>query len=209
MELKILVTGGSVFVPGRLNAHFSTVVYLEHGDRRIIIDPGNLSSMDELEKEFSELGIPPDDITDVLFTHVHLDHIFNSVLFENATFYVHESYKTKNYTSFGTIVGRIYSKVISSWKNVVLLKGEETLFDGKIKVFHTPWHAREHLSFLLDTENAGRVLITGDITPNRLSYYDIIKGYGSVQVKNFFDRVGKIDLLVFPHDAPLKLEVKG
>lgn len=80
--------------------------------------------------------------------------------------------------------------------------------DGKMKVFHTPWHAREHLSFLLYTENMGRVLVTGDVIPNRLSYYDIIKGYEEGHAKRFLSDVGDVDLLVFPHDAPLKPEVK-
>ena len=208
MKIEILLTGGSVFVPERVNAHFSTVVYLEHGHRRILIDPGNLPSIDELEKKFLEIGVSPEDITDVFFTHVHLDHIFNSIFFESATFYVHESYATKDYQSFGPILGKLYSRVISSWKRVVLLKGDETFMDGKMKVYHTPWHAREHLSFLLDTENEGKVLVTGDVVPNRLSYYDIIKGYKEGHVKEFLHTVGDVDLLVFPHDAPLKPEVK-
>ncbi|ACM23858.1 MBL fold metallo-hydrolase [Thermotoga neapolitana] len=208
MKMEILLTGGSVFVPERLNAHFSTVVYLEHESRKILIDPGNLPSIDELEKRFSEIGVSPEEITDVFFTHLHLDHIFNSIFFENATFYVHESYATKNYRSFGPLLGRLYSQVISSWKRIVPLKGSEVLMDGKMKVFHTPWHAREHLSFLLYTENMGRVLVTGDVIPNRLSYYDIIKGYEEGHAKRFLSDVGDVDLLVFPHDAPLKPEVK-
>lgn len=65
MKMEILLTGGSVFVPERLNAHFSTVVYLEHESRKILIDPGNLPSIDELEKRFSEIGVSPEEITDV------------------------------------------------------------------------------------------------------------------------------------------------
>ncbi|PLV58373.1 MBL fold metallo-hydrolase [Thermotoga sp. KOL6] len=208
MKLEILVSGGSIFVPERLNAHFSTVIYLEEEKRKMLIDPGNLPSLEELERKLSNLGVSPDEITDVFFTHVHLDHIFNSIFFENATFYVHESYKTKNYRSFGPLLGKAYSLVISSWKNIVLLKGDESLLNGKIHVFHTPWHAREHLSFLIHTDNEGKVLVVGDVLPNRLRYYDIIKGYEEGQLKDFLSAVGNIDLLVFPHDAPLKLEVK-
>jgi len=207
MRLVFLMAGGSVYIPDRVNAYFSTVVCLEHDGRVIVVDPGNLPSIDEYEKTFKEHGLKPEDVTDVLLTHVHLDHIFNSIFFENAIVYVHESFKTKDYKSFGLFYGKVYSWVIDSWKNVEFLKGGESLFGGKVRVFHTPWHAREHLSYLVHTENVGNLLIAGDLLPTRLKYYDIIKEYEKGESKAFLEGVmDEIDIIVFSHDSPLEVK---
>lgn len=62
------------------------------GNRRILIDTGigdkqsekflehqHLFGNDSLEKSLAAHGVPPDDITDVLFTHLHYDHCGGAV----------------------------------------------------------------------------------------------------------------------------------
>jgi len=70
---------------------------LDTGDRRILIDTGMGRKRNEkyylhryvnpeitLEKSLAEKGYKPDDITDVLFTHLHDDHVGGATVYDNS-----------------------------------------------------------------------------------------------------------------------------
>ena len=204
MRLEILVEGGTVQVPGSLSAPFSTVALLRDGERNILVDPGSLVVIGVLEEKFERLGLEPEDITDIILTHFHLDHAYNSVHFENATVHLHSNYAVKDYSKFGTFTGREYMRILNSWRRVHTIEDGDLLFD-KIRIYHTPWHAREHVSLLVETENFGKVFFPGDICYTRLDYYEIVKGYRKDDVAEFVKNVSsESDLIVFTHDSPLK-----
>ena len=84
------------------------------------------------------------------------------------------------------------------------LEGGESLF-GKMKVYHTPWHAREHVSLLVETENYGLVFLPGDICFTRLDYFEMYKGYRHGKAAEFvLEMAQKADLIVFTHDDPIE-----
>lgn len=71
---------------------------VDHGERKILIEAGVGShypekvrknngheETDVIEKSLAEKGYQPEDITDVLFTHLHWDHCNGAVLNENGT----------------------------------------------------------------------------------------------------------------------------
>ena len=203
MRMEILFVGGTLKA-GPVDVPFSTAVYFEEGDRRIIVDPGSFATHKTLEKRLSDLDLKAEDITDVVLTHFHLDHAYASRYFENATVYLHKAYKEKDPSKFGDIVGREYVSVMKSWKKVKELEGGETLF-GKMRVYHTPWHAREHISLLVETENYGMVFLPGDICFTRLDYFEMYKGYRHGRVAEFvLEMAKKADLIVFTHDDPIE-----
>ncbi len=204
MKAEIFIIGGTIDIPGIVNAPYSTALYLEDDNHRILIDPGSFVVHSSLEEKLVEKGLKTSDITDILLTHFHLDHAYNTIFFENAVIYLHEAYKTKKYEKFGMIVGRLYTMVLKSWKEVKELKGGEKLF-GSVEVIHTPWHAKEHLSFIIETENMGKLFLPGDICFTRLDYYEMYKGYRNDEVSKFIlERSKEVDLIIFTHDRPLK-----
>ena len=204
MKAEILITGGSVDIPGIVNAPYSTVLYLENTKHKILIDPGSFVVHSALEEKLVERGLKTSDITDILLTHFHLDHAYNTMFFENSTIYLHKAYKTKKFEKFGMIVGKLYITVLKSWKKVKELKGGEKLFES-IEVIHTPWHAKEHVSFMIETENMGRLFLPGDICFTRLDYYEMYKGYRNDKVAKFvLEKSKEADLIIFTHDRPLK-----
>ena len=206
MNLEILVVGGSLNVPGRANAPFSTTLLLRNEERIILIDPGSFVTTPILEEELEKRNITPDSVTDIIFTHVHMDHIYNSVFFENATIHLHESYKSKDYEKFGSLIGKQYKSVIELWKKQNFIDDGDVLF-GSIYVYHTPWHAREHLSFVIESSNMGKVFFPGDICYTRLDYYDIIKSNREGKSAEFIKRkVKECDVIIFTHDLPLNLQ---
>jgi glyoxylase-like metal-dependent hydrolase (beta-lactamase superfamily II) len=64
-------------------------LYLLNFDQPIVIDTGNRSQRQLLEK-FLDKVRPLSDIKHVIFTHLHYDHIGNFDLFTNARFYASE-----------------------------------------------------------------------------------------------------------------------
>ncbi|MGB9615051.1 MAG: MBL fold metallo-hydrolase [Fervidobacterium sp.] len=205
MRIDILNLGGSIRIPTSVEVAYSTACLLKDNGRLILIDPGDYLSLNALERSFEERGIALEDVTDILLTHLHLDHAYATRMFPNATIYIHSAYKNKPYDKFGLIKSKLYKEILSSWKDVVEIKAGDVLFD-KIKVFHTPWHAKEHSSFLIETENMGNVLYTGDIVMNRVEFYDIIRWLRKDDCARFVNKIGAMcDYIIFTHDDYVKV----
>ena len=65
----------------------STVAYVREGDVRVIIDPGMVPDARNILDALAGLGVSPEDITDVIFSHHHPDHTLNAALFSRARFH--------------------------------------------------------------------------------------------------------------------------
>ncbi len=205
MNIEILVIGGVLRAMPYVMAPYSTVSLLYDDEKRIIVDAGSFVTWEALEKSLKARNISPEKITDMIFTHVHMDHIFSSIFFKNASVYVHEKYRTRDYSSFGPIAGQLYSMVVLSWKDVHTLKGGERLF-GCIDVFHTPYHSSDHISMVVETQNMGRIFIPGDICYTKVEYFEAVKGYKNDEGAVFVRETSKkCDWVIFTHDEPLKL----
>ncbi len=206
MKLEILFPGSSAKVPPYFSAVYSTPCLLTANDRKILIDPGELSCVFALEKELENRNIKSEEITDIFLTHFHLDHGYNTKLFTNATVYIHGAYKNKPYEKFGTLQSKLFLEVINSWKNVVEINDGDVFFDS-IKVFYSPWHSKEHCSFVIETENMGKVLYAGDIVMNKVEFYDIIRLLRNDDCSEFVNNLVKdVDWIVFTHDEPLNVK---
>jgi len=205
MVATIINNGGSIRIPKNVEVAYSTPVLLTQNDRKILIDPGDYTSFGFLEKYFENHNINLEDVTDILLTHLHLDHAYATRFFPNATIYINGAYKSKPYNKFGLFKSKLYLEIINSWKNVVEIDAGMKLFNGKVVVFHTPWHAKEHCSFVIDTENMGKILYTGDIVMNRVEFYDIIRWLRKDDCARFINTIGrKCDYIVFTHDEYVK-----
>lgn len=67
----------------------STVSLVRDGDAVIVIDPGMVPSTASILEPLSALGVRPQDVTDVVFSHHHPDHTLNAALFGSARFHDH------------------------------------------------------------------------------------------------------------------------
>jgi len=99
-------------------------------DKYIAVDAGMSAS--GIRNGLGSLGISSDDVTAVLLTHTHGDHIGALGLFSNATIYAGEGAKANN-----------ISKFVSD--------GETFEVAGiSVKVFSTPGHTVESVCYLID-----------------------------------------------------------
>jgi glyoxylase-like metal-dependent hydrolase (beta-lactamase superfamily II) len=67
----------------------ATVGYIQDGDRRVVTDPGMVRHRSLILDPLAELGVEPEQVTDVVFGHHHPDHTLNAALFPNARFHDH------------------------------------------------------------------------------------------------------------------------
>ncbi len=67
----------------------STVVLARDADAVIVIDPGMVAHRSAILDPLRALGVTPEQVTDVVFSHHHPDHTLNAALFEHARFHDH------------------------------------------------------------------------------------------------------------------------
>jgi len=118
-----------------------------------------------IDEQLGKLGVKPEDIDAIFFTHLHWDHCSNMKLFSNARFYVHAQE-----LAFARDPHLLYSKSYESKKLGVIPPFEGVDFqavDGEFKVndfitlFPTPGHCPGHQSVEIKT-GEGVYVIAGD-----------------------------------------------
>ncbi|MGY1606562.1 MULTISPECIES: MBL fold metallo-hydrolase [unclassified Geodermatophilus] len=58
-----------------------TVTLVRDAGRTIVVDPGMVADRDDILRPLRGLGVRPEDVTDVVLSHHHLDHTLNVALF--------------------------------------------------------------------------------------------------------------------------------
>jgi glyoxylase-like metal-dependent hydrolase (beta-lactamase superfamily II) len=58
-----------------------TVTLVRDAGRVVVVDPGMVADRDLLLRPLRDLGVRPEDVTDVVVSHHHLDHTVNIALF--------------------------------------------------------------------------------------------------------------------------------
>jgi glyoxylase-like metal-dependent hydrolase (beta-lactamase superfamily II) len=64
-----------------------SVTLVRDGDAIVVVDPGMVADRSVILAPLAELGVDPGDVTDVVFSHHHLDHTLHAALFESARFH--------------------------------------------------------------------------------------------------------------------------
>ncbi len=67
----------------------STVAFVRDGATHAIVDPGMAPDRAAILDPLAALGVAPEEITDVIFSHHHPDHTLNAALFPAARFHDH------------------------------------------------------------------------------------------------------------------------
>ena len=142
-----------------LGLHVTTglVVYESGGKKKgMIIDPGMVCDFVEHTVKLKEFGLKLSDITHILCTHMHQDHIQALAKYPDGVIVVHygsasvlgrPDYHGKNYSD-GTIeIPEISYKLISNA------------------------HTKKDTIYIIDSDNEGEVAFMGDIV---FSMYDVI-----------------------------------
>jgi glyoxylase-like metal-dependent hydrolase (beta-lactamase superfamily II) len=66
-----------------------TVGLIQDNNAVVVVDPGMLPSPAAILGPMAALGLAPENVTDVVFSHHHPDHTLNAALFPDAAFHDH------------------------------------------------------------------------------------------------------------------------
>jgi len=124
--------------------HFGSRVYLiKLPDQNILIDISSKENADELISSLSTLNLKSEDITTIILTHAHWDHVENINLFPN----------TKVYGNFTKTINRDHSQ--TELKNIHPI---EKLNIPEFKIHKTPGHTTGDILILYKD-----ILFSGDV----------------------------------------------
>ncbi|MDR2955871.1 MAG: MBL fold metallo-hydrolase [Prevotella sp.] len=202
------------------------------GDRKVLIDTGignkHLDKMSyyqphklvSLEDSLNTLGYKPEDITDVILTHLHFDHCGGATLindnnelipaFPNATYWLSRkqwgTLENPNRLEMDSILEDNIRPVFNSGQ-LNLVDKDTALFDGlEIRLFDG--HTEGQLVIYLDTNN-GKYVFPGDLIPTAshiplewLSAYDICALTSLKEKERFLNEAAESHYtLIYCHDA--------
>jgi glyoxylase-like metal-dependent hydrolase (beta-lactamase superfamily II) len=97
----------------------------------VVTDPGMVRHPSVILNPLGELGVAPEQVTDVVFSHHHPDHTLNAALFPNARFHDHWA---------------IYHRDSWHWRDA-----EGYQLTRAIKLIRTPGHTLEDITTLART----------------------------------------------------------
>ena len=109
----------------------ATVGFIQDRERRVVTDPGMVRHRSLILEPLGELGVAPEQVTDVVFSHHHPDHTLNAALFPHARFHDHWA---------------IYQGDQWDWRDA-----EGYQLTPAIKLIRTPGHTLEDITTLAGT----------------------------------------------------------
>ena len=159
------------------------VTLMRRGDRVVLFDTGAghgfMPTAGELPQALEAAGVAPEDITDVVFTHGHPDHLwgvlddFDDPFFPEAQHWMggEELAYWSDPATADTIGLERQSFAAGALRRLGLMEGAiETFEDGDeilpgLRAVSTPGHTPGHMSLLIETGN-GPVMVVGDAIAN-------------------------------------------
>lgn len=161
--------------PGTSLSHgafgWSSLWLLQRDSRFVLLDTGPMAYAAHMESLLGAHGISPAQITDVLLTHAHWDHIANFTQFPAATVWIgHEELDWAATQPPGRHflsdlhTAELTRRARTADANVETLSGEREFLPG-ITSISTPGHTPGHLAFLIESEDR-HVVFAGDSVKN-------------------------------------------
>ncbi len=167
----------------------STVTLIQSNANNILVDTSLKEDRELILQGLSELGLTPFDITIVINTHTHRDHVGNNNIFPSARIYTHAQGK--------------------QLPNSVKIKSFPFHFpqEENLELIETPGHSWDSISVIAKMEVI--YVITGDAIPLKNNYLEWIPPAVHVDVNQALDSMKKIvqiaDIIIPGHDSPFKV----
>jgi N-acyl homoserine lactone hydrolase len=187
-------TAGMVAFPNTL---------LIRGERDYLVDPGLIMQGAPVIGALGELGVDPNQVKDVILTHLHFDHAEGLAGWPMRRTWVHRIETEAPYAQIVTGMLEL--------AELQLLEGEEGEIEHGLHWIRTPGHSDGLISLLVDTDD-GLVVIASDCVgplPEYFEQMDLPEDFGPEreELLRQWRRIRELDpAVVIPgHYPPVKL----
>lgn len=192
---------------------WSTITLLRGHGRNILIDTGSIGMRVPLRQRLQALGLEFDDVTDVLLTHSHWDHICNYPVFTKANLYIGKI--DLDWANSGAdnvyAVAEFYAQRLAEEPRLTYLEVGADVFP-EIGVEFAPGHTPGHLMFILRGEDFD-IIFAQDAAKSKA---ELVTGSTDLTIDPDLSRatIGRIqefwkaregNIVVPGHDLPMKI----
>ena len=212
--LDVLIQG----FPGKTLHHgglgWSTVPLIRGHDEVILIDTGSYSYRDPLLERLERLGLGREDVTSVVLTHCHWDHICNYPLFPKAKVFVPSDDLE---WALGQPVGtwhipEFHVEKLGADRRVVRVRDGDEFLPG-LRAVATPGHTPGHLAYVAWGERAD-LIFAGDAVKNQAELMtgkvdmtlDLAASQASIRRLQALAAEDPANVIVCGHDRLLSLD---
>jgi glyoxylase-like metal-dependent hydrolase (beta-lactamase superfamily II) len=166
-SLDVLVQG----YPGKSTHHgglgWATVSLLRGHGETLIVDTGGYGYRPLLTDRLGEHGLKPDDVTGVLVTHLHWDHVCNYTLFPKARVYLPAAdldWAVEQPVGYWALPEFHVEHLAREERVERLQEGDEFLPD--LRALATPGHTPGHMAYVA-VGDKGELIFAGDAVKNQ------------------------------------------
>jgi N-acyl homoserine lactone hydrolase len=212
--LEVLIQG----FPAKSEDHgalgWSTVPLLRGYDEVILIDTGSYSYRVPLLERLDRLGLRPEDVTSVVLTHCHWDHICNYPLFPRAKVFVpNDDLEWALNQPVGTWhIPEFHVEKLDSDQRVIRIREGDEFLPG-LRAIATPGHTPGHLSYIAQGKRAD-LIFAGDAVKNQAELMtgrvdmtlDLVSSTASVRYLRALVAKDPSNIIVCGHDRLLGLD---
>ena len=164
-----------MFVPCYLVEHESGLLFWEGGLPESIsdatgpvpIDGGSMVYDRWIVKQLLDMGLRPPDINHVAYSHLHFDHAGAANAFLESNIIMQQKEWD---AAFGGEKQFIDTALFDGLQgaDITFIDGDYDVFgDGSVRLIYTPGHTPGHQVMLLNLDNTGLILLSGDLYHTR------------------------------------------
>jgi glyoxylase-like metal-dependent hydrolase (beta-lactamase superfamily II) len=213
-RIDVLIQG----YPGKSTEHgglgWSTVALLRGHGRIVVLDGGGYGMRKPLVQALGTQGVKLSDVTDLLVSHLHHDHVVNWPMFRDAR--IHVGRKELAWAlgvGWGeTAVPEHAVEALSRWPTIQLMDDGQEVLPG-ITAHLSPGHTPGHLLFLIEGAPQAVVLLQ-DAVKNRVEFttrttdmtYDPAVSRATIEMVWEICRTHPGCVLIPGHDVPVMVE---
>lgn len=156
-----------LFVPCYLIRHANHLLVWDAGLPLAAVGQtdGNSRYARSFTDQLNDMGIAPQDIDFIAFSHMHYDHVGAANAFTDATLLIQQ---TEAEAAFGpgepglAVQPELYAAVRDNPR--ITLNGDHDVFgDGSVRILSAPGHTPGHQVLYLELENFGPLVLSGDL----------------------------------------------
>jgi glyoxylase-like metal-dependent hydrolase (beta-lactamase superfamily II) len=165
-HVELITRGVPVRSPTHGAVGWCTVGLAMGGESVIIIDTGGFPYRELLSERLAALSLAPRDVTDVLVTHAHWDHVSNAALFPEARVWIAaaELEWALALPDGDLLVPAALVRALVEAGRVEAFSADGVPLDGIVTI-PTPGHTPGHTSYGVPTQE-GLIVFTGDAAKN-------------------------------------------